>query len=284
VAAILILFTAGAIYSALPFYQHDRWPRDLGSLLNRLTAREDLIITESGGSPNMLYFADRRGWMLNREYDPAILTRLSQLGARYYADPFIVDGDKQHDFFRMLDTRFGRLTPEDAAWPWPIYDLTAPFVPLRDVPTGEIQRAYTVNFGGQIELLGVSLREVLDWPSSFELISYWQCLKESAGELQIFVLITDSAGHIAYRQEHWPRVERFSTTKWKVGDIIRERYVMVLPESLPGGKYQIRVGSFDPARRRLPIFKGAASNLEDTARVAEIDVHDPPRYGWFRAD
>jgi hypothetical protein len=46
VAAILILFTAGAIYSAAPLYQHDRWPRDLGSLLKRLTVREDLIVTE----------------------------------------------------------------------------------------------------------------------------------------------------------------------------------------------------------------------------------------------
>jgi hypothetical protein len=185
----------------------------------------------------------------------------------------------------MLDARFERLTPEGASWPGPIYDLTAPSVPLRDVPTGEIQRTHTVNFGGQIELLGVSLREVLDWPSCFELIYYSQCLKESAGELQIFVLVTDSAGHIAYRQEHWPRVERFATTKWKVGDIIHQRYVMVLPESLPGGKYQIRVGWFDPARgRRLPIFNSTASNPEDSARVAEIDVHHPPRYGWFRAD
>ena len=285
VAAILILFTAGAIYSVAPLYQHDRWPRDLGSLLNRLTPREDLIVTESGGSPNMLYFADRRGWMLNREYDPALLAQLSQRGARYYADTFIVDGDEQRDFFRTLDARFGRLTPEDASWPWPIYDLTAPSVSRRDVPAGEIQRASTVNFGGQIGLLGVSLREVLDWPASFEVIYHWQCLKESAGDVQIFVLITDSAGHIAYQQEHWPRAERFSTTKWKVGDIIRERYVMVLPGSLPGGKYQIRVGWFDPAGgRRLPILKSAASNSEDSARVAEIDVHNPPQYGWFRAD
>jgi hypothetical protein len=70
-----------------------------------------------------------------------------------------------------------------------------------------------------------------------------------------------------------------------VGDIIRERYVMVLPDSLPGGKYQIRVGWFDSGGwRRLPIFNSAASNSEDSARVAEIDVHNPPQYGWFRAD
>jgi O-antigen ligase/4-amino-4-deoxy-L-arabinose transferase-like glycosyltransferase len=285
VAAILVLFAAGAIYSALPFYQHDRWPRDLGCLLNRLTNPEDLIVTESGGSPNMLYFADRRGWLLNREYDPAILTRLSQLGARYYADAFIVDSDKQRNFFQVLDSHFGRLTSEDASWPWPIYDVTAPFLSLRDMPAvGEIQRANTINFGGQIELQGMSLREVLDWPSSFEVIYYWQCLKH-LGEVQIFMSITDSTGHVAYRQEHWPRVEPFPTKEWKVGDSIRGRYVMVLSESLPAGKYQIRVGWFDPARGgRLPIFNRDASRPEDSARVAEIEVHHPPRYGWFRAD
>lgn len=141
-ALLLVLFASGAIRSAVPLYQADRLPRDLGIVLNRLTAPQDLIVTESGGSPNILYFADRRGWMLNRNYEAAVLDRLAEAGAHYYADTFPADVAEHRDFFRALDTRFKRLTPEDA--PQPIYQLVAaPAHPLPKNPaSAHIARMY----------------------------------------------------------------------------------------------------------------------------------------------
>jgi hypothetical protein len=120
-ASLLAIFAAGAIYSAQPLYEPDRLPRELGLELQRLTAPGDLIVTETGGSPNVLYFADRRGWMLGGVYDPAVLERLRQAGARYYADLFPRDAVERREFFLALDARFQRVSPEAA--PWKIYDL-----------------------------------------------------------------------------------------------------------------------------------------------------------------
>ena len=280
---VLALFAAGAIYSALPLYQSDRSPWELGVLLDRLTAPEDLIVTETGGSPHVLYFAGRRGWMLVREYNLARVERLAQAGARYYADSFLADPGQRREFFRTLDARFQRLTPEDALWP--IYDLTSSTGPLLEMPTEEIQNPYVVNFGGQIELRGISLRKLLARPASFEVTYYWKCLKEPAASFRIFVHITNAAGQIAYQQDHWPLYGRFPTSRWKAGDIVSERYVVALPDSLPKGRYQIRLGWYDPARGpRLPILTPGASDQEDRARVAEIEVPRARRYHWFRAD
>jgi 4-amino-4-deoxy-L-arabinose transferase-like glycosyltransferase len=282
---ILALFAASAIHSARPFYQPDRSPRDLGVLLNRLTAPEDLIVTESGGSPNMLYFADRRGWMLSRQYDPANLEQLAQAGARYYADSFLADISEQRTFFRKLDARFERLTRDDALWPRPIYRLASPSGPLRELPAGEIEKAILVNFGDQIGLRGISLRRLLDWPASFEVTCYWQCLKEPAANLQIFVHITNRTGQIVYQQDHWPLNGHLPTSSWKAGDVVREKYVMALPEALPGGDYQMRLGWFDPITgSRLPILGPGAPGREDRALVGEIEVPRPPTYGWYKPD
>ena len=122
-ALILAAFSAGALYSALPLYEPDRLPYELGVELRRITSPGDLIVTETGGSPNVLYFADRRGWMLGGVYDPAVLERLHSAGARYYADVFARDAVERRAFFDSLDARFRRISPPDA--PWKIYDLGA---------------------------------------------------------------------------------------------------------------------------------------------------------------
>jgi hypothetical protein len=95
VMLILAAFFAGAIYSARPLYDADRAPYQLGVLLNHLTEPGDLLITECGGSPNVLYAADRRGWLMFREYSEERLEHLRQAGARYYADAFLADRDER---------------------------------------------------------------------------------------------------------------------------------------------------------------------------------------------
>ena len=279
---ILAVFAGGAIYSALPLFEPDRMPHDLGIILNRLTDPADLVATEAGGSPNVLYFADRRGWLLERAYDLDRVEHLKHTGARYYADTFLGDYTAQRAFFRAMDVRFGRLTEEDA--PWQIYDLAATPGPLR-TGTGEIPAPQTVNFADQIEFRGVLLRRLLGWPASFEVIYNWRCVKTPAADLRVFVHITNQAGQAVAQQDHWPQAGRFPTTKWRAGDIVRERYVLVLPTSLPPARYQMRIGWFDPLRgSRLPILSSAASDEATGAKIAEIDAPPPPTYGWLSPD
>jgi len=280
--AILAVFAAGAIYSAAHLYLPDRNPHELGLLLNSLTAPGDLLATEAGGSPNVLYYADRRGWLLEREYNLARIEQLRQSGARYYADTFAADAIAQRAFFRALDTRFARLTAEDA--PWQIYDLAATPGPLH-TPAAEMPGPRTVNFGDRIRFRGIALRPLLGRPDSFEVVYYWECLKPPPDDLRVFVHITDSAGQTVAQQDHWPQGGAFPTSKWKPGDLVRERYVLTLASSLPTGKYQIRLGWFDPVGGlRLPIVNPGASDRDDRALVGEIELPPHPTEGWFTAD
>jgi hypothetical protein len=280
--AILAAFAVGAIYSALPLYQPDRMPHDLGIQLRNLTQPQDLLATETGGSPTVLYYANRRGWLMEEEYNLERVEHLQRAGARYYADTFLGDAARHPAFFHGLDRKYQRLTAEDA--PWQIYDLAAMPGALSIAPA-ELPGSRTVNFDDQIQFRGISTKSLQDWPPSFEVVYYWSCLKTPSADLRVFVQITDNAGRTVAQQDHWPQAGWFPTSKWAVGDFIRERYVLALPGSLAAGKYQIRVGWFDPSRGpRLPILNPAASDEADRAKVAEIDVQPPPRYGWFSPD
>jgi hypothetical protein len=267
-AIVMVAFAAGAIYSAIPLYQPDRMPYDLGILLKRLTVPADLLATETGGNPNVLYYADRRGWLLSSEYDVERVQHLRHAGARYYVDTFLGDFARHRQFFQTMDTRFLRLTGDDA--PWRIYDLDGTPDPMR-FPTGDIPSSKIATLAEQIQFRGASVRQLIGWPGCFEVINYWQCLKPLAADLQVTVRITDSAGRVMAQQEHPPQGGWFPTSKWTAGDIVRDRYVLVLPSSLPGGKYQIWVGWFN-------------SDRVDRANIAEIDAPQPPGYGWFSPD
>jgi len=278
-ALLLVFFAVDALRCALPLYKIDRAPSDLGILLNRLTKPEDLIVTGSGGSPNVLYAADRRGWM-GTAYDLANLERLAQKGASYYACAFQPTVEDRRDLLPGLDLRFQRLTAEDAYWT--IYSLGAPTGLLKDSSLGEIQKPHPANFANQIQLLGFGLRELLSWPTSYEVTYHWQCLKSMDVDFRAFVQVINEDGNAVFQQDHWPLSGHLPTTRWKVGDVIRERYVVVAPNWLPEGKYQIWAGWYDPASgRRLPVIDTSSSDEMDRTRLGEIEVHRPPRYGWF---
>jgi 4-amino-4-deoxy-L-arabinose transferase-like glycosyltransferase len=279
-SVILVVFAGGAIYSARPLYHPDRLPHDLGMLLRSLSGPTDLLVTETGGSPNVLYYADRRGWLLQGEYNIERVQQLRQAGARYYADTFEGDFARRREFFQAMDARFQRLTGEDA--PWQVYDLAATPGPLPVRNDDDLPGPRTVNFGKQIQLHRVSLRPLIGWPRCFEVIYNWRCLKPVSGDLRVMVHITNDAGETVAQQEHWPQGGWFPTSKWKAGDLVRERYVLALPDSSPRGRYQIRLAWFDPlSGRRLPILNPTVLDEEDRAKIAEVDAMRQPRYRWF---
>ena len=142
-----------------------------------------------------------------------------------------------------------------------------------------------MNFDNRIDLLGISIRKLLGWPTSLEVIYYWQCRKKIDRNLSVFVHFTNAEGRIVFQQDHLPLSGRLPTSRWNPGEVIRERYVVVLPGELPAGSYQIRVGWFDPAAGpRLPIIPPAASDGEDRAIAGKIQAERAPRYRWLSVD
>jgi hypothetical protein len=263
--AALALFAVGAIRSVIPLYADDRLPHDLGILLGNLSEKSDLIITESAGSPTVLYYANRRGWMVDEVYGPEMADRFMSLGARYYANVFGFVPAGQA-FFQRLDRLSERLTGERA--PWPIYDLKP--------STGfhEPEPFRIINFGNLLEFRGVSLRRLLRKPSAFEVIFDCRLLTASETDMRGFVHVVDSTGRTVYEQDQWLRSDRGPQT-------ISGHYVLVLPESLVAGRYQLRIGWYDPIRQvRLAIVSGAPDEA-DRATVAEFEVYGPRVFRWF---
>jgi 4-amino-4-deoxy-L-arabinose transferase-like glycosyltransferase len=264
-AVVLVLFAVEAGGTALPLYQEDRAPRDLGMLLNSLTAPSDLIAGETGGSPNLLYFADRRGWMLAGQYDIEFVKKLRKAGARYYADPSTADLAQKPEFFRLMDANFERLSSGEGAWP--IYRLASQRASLQTLPEGV--NPLHVNFGNEVELLGISLRRLTESPTSFDIVYFWRPLQASQSDLHFILQVQNSAGAIVGEAQYKSRTG--------AGPIVRGESVLVLPGWLPRAKYLLCAGWQDA--------NGQAKRLiGSNAQIAEINVRETPSYGLFRAN
>jgi hypothetical protein len=271
-----------SILAARPLFHSDELHYHLGLLLNRLTLPNDLIATSAGGAPDPLYFSERRGWEAAK-YDLSSLNELSAAGASLFAiaDPDAIGYNRA--LVPLLDRRFRRLTQDHAAG-WMIWSLNHDdFYPNHAGP----EKAGTtpvVDFSNKIALQGASIRELLIWPASFEVTYNWQCLSKIDINLRVFVHVTTPEGQTVFQQDHWPLGGHLLTPQWSVGNAIRERYAVVLPGGLGPGRYQLRVGWFDPASgRHLPIV-GGASDDQDRATVAEFQVQQKPPSGWFSAE
>jgi 4-amino-4-deoxy-L-arabinose transferase-like glycosyltransferase len=281
-ALFMAVFAIGAIWSASPLYLHDRAPRDLGVVLNRITTTPELIAGQTGGSPNLLYFADRRGWILTGQYDAGLVEQLAKAGAQYYGDPSTAHLAERPEFFRAMDDRFERLTPDQG--PWPIYRLSAQPRPAQQQPDREIQHVSHVNFGNQIELLSARLQKLTNSPTSFELVCFWRFLTKPAMNLKVFLDITVPGNEIPYRASY-SLAQYWDREKWDTGEIFREQRIVVLPGSLQKGTYRIMAGCFDSAHTvQLPIVTLAARQEHDFVHMGEIEIQKTPSYGWFSAN
>lgn len=131
-------------------------------------------------------------------------------------------------------------------------------------------------FGQAVRLLGFALapREPRAG-EEMELAYYWQSLEPTAENLAIFVHFVRD-GQIRLQQDHEPLEGRHPTSRWTEGELIRERYRLVLPPSLPSGEYQVQIGLWNPRTgKRLPV-ETSLPHDRDQVRLTTLRVA-PPR-------
>jgi hypothetical protein len=134
-----------------------------------------------------------------------------------------------------------------------------------------------VRFGRSARLLGYGLepRE----PHVGEVVAlsyYWQALRRTTEDLTVFVHFVQG-GKIGFGQDHGPLHGRYPTSQWKEGELVRERYRVRLPETLPPGEYDVWIGLWNAETgKRLGVADTALPHARSHVRLATVRVL-PPR-------
>ncbi len=93
-----------------------------------------------------------------------------------------------------------------------------------------------------IDLIGYDLDLA---QQNLNLTLYWQSQKVTSVDYTIFVHVRDQAGEIVAQLDQPPLAGQYPTTLWQLGEIIPDRKVVLLPDTLPLADYTIFVGLYD---------------------------------------
>ena len=82
-------------------------------------------------------------------------------------------------------------------------------------------------------------------------VLYWQAVAPVDASYTVFTQLLDATGRVVAQQDNLPVQGLAPTTTWQPQTAIRDAYRLSLPPDLPPGNYDLRVGMYDGAGRRM---------------------------------
>ncbi len=157
--------------------------------------------------------------------------------------------------------------------------------PLRTVKIQPTERVFvapplaypvSANFEDRLSLLGANLSPVgAVRPGDHVTVSlYWKALARMTTSYTAFVHLLDGDNRIRAQEDRVPAAGARPTTGWVGGEVIEDRYDLVISPDAPPGDYTLEVGVYDandPAFPRLSVLENGKAQ-DNRVIVAHIVV------------
>lgn len=184
--------------------------------------------------------------------------------------------------------------PIDADVPGGDYRLRARLIAADGAPLGEavdlaplsiqpvaasfakppISHPLRVDLGERVDLAGYDLGADRVAPGdSIELTLYWHPQGRLTQGLKVFTHLVGPDGRIVAQRDSIPVEGARPTTGWRPGEYIADRYRIAVPRDAAPGRYELRVGLYDPTTgERLPVSADGAPQPDGQVRLSEVTV------------
>ena len=159
----------------------------------------------------------------------------------------------------------------------PLYDseMTSPDfdagIPTHDLAS-LIQQPLEVNLENKVKLVGYNLDNGQLRPGDVLLLTlYWQGITKMQEDYKVFVHL--ETNRIWGQEDHVPACGTRPTTTWQPGEVIVDRYSLLIAPHTPAGRYPILVGLYEPSTvRRMKIFNEWGEISGDAIPLSEVTV------------
>ncbi len=137
----------------------------------------------------------------------------------------------------------------------------------------DISHTLGVNLGGKVRLLGYDIESGFRPGDNIHLTLFWQCLAEIEQDYTVFTHFIDGGDNIRAQKDNEPVDGFYSTTAWKVGEIVRDQYDLVIPPDAPLGQYQLGVGMYlVETGERLEVSEHSDSSASNRIVLQSVNV------------
>ncbi|HRV95098.1 MAG TPA: hypothetical protein P5526_23270 [Anaerolineae bacterium] len=253
------VWQTGQVYAAI---RHDQTEylnsskQVLVDFITRFTAPDDCLITDD---PTLAFVA-------NRPVPPPLAeTSSARLRSGDLTEAMLIDIAAQTDCQLVAPTevRFKRTTPGFIEWAkghylglW-LYDQETEILIAKPLTQPRPATATNIQLGDQVELAGYDLTKTEE--GAVYLSLYWRPLRPFEQDFTVFVHVRDLQNNTVINADHQPYDGRVPTSRWPVGQTIKETIRLDIPPDLPTGQYQIMTGLYSPITvERLPVINDAS--------------------------
>jgi hypothetical protein len=127
------------------------------------------------------------------------------------------------------------------------------------------------SLGDKVRLLGYNIESGFRPGDNIHLTLFWQCLEKMRQDYTVFIHLIDEKGNIVTQKDNPPVDGFYPTTKWELGEIVRDQYdFLISPEAQPG-QYQLEIGMYlAETGARLKIWDG--SSEADRVLLQEVEI------------
>jgi mannosyltransferase len=284
------IVASGALIGARDVYFDPRLQRDdyrgIASYINSVATSQDAVLIDAPGQIEVFRYyyrgaADVQTLPVGRPLQlDATRGVLDDLSARYRNLYAVFWATEQADPANVVESYLGTHAYKAAdAWYGDVrlaqYALPGAFKSSGAIPSAE-------SFGDEIELvqydIGAPL-EAQDGPDQLRTVKsgsilpidlLWQDLKRPAANYKVFIHLLDPQGKIVSQRDSEPVSGFRPTGTWNVGERISDPTGVLIPATIPAGRYTIEIGLYRPEDgTRLHLASGADHLMMDTVRVAK---------------
>jgi 4-amino-4-deoxy-L-arabinose transferase-like glycosyltransferase len=130
------------------------------------------------------------------------------------------------------------------------------------------------NLGDQVLLMGHDgVPRSVEAGQDLHLTLYWQALGGIAEDYTIFVHLRDEGGRTVAQYDGQPAQGFYPTSRWDVGETVRDEIDLAVESGIPPGQYQVVAGMYLlSTRERLPVLDAEGEVIGDTIRLGEVTV------------
>jgi 4-amino-4-deoxy-L-arabinose transferase-like glycosyltransferase len=136
------------------------------------------------------------------------------------------------------------------------------------------------DFGDGVRLVGYDLAaEELKADDTVDLTLYWQALEAIGQRYKVFTHVLGEVynperGNLLWgQQDNEPVGGTRATSSWRIGEIIVDAYGIALDPGIPGGRYAIEVGLYEPATgKRLSVLDDEGNAVADHLILTYVQV------------
>jgi 4-amino-4-deoxy-L-arabinose transferase-like glycosyltransferase len=130
-----------------------------------------------------------------------------------------------------------------------------------------------VNFADQLSLIGYELKSKATPGANLDIMAYWQAMAPMSDFYIGFVHLLGPEGGLVTQDDHELGRDFYSTVSWLPGEVIREKFVLALPNDMAVGDYELRAGVYPIYRpNRLAVQASDVPSQNDEVTLGTVHV------------